>query len=261
MPLPVEFMIIGAQKAGTTALSQFLGQHPRLAMAEGKEAHIFDAGNEVLRLPPAAVNALYTPLFKAAKTGALWGEATPIYLYWPPIIPALNSYNPHLKIIVILRDPVGRAVSQYQMERARGNESLPMWLAFWLEPLRLCWARGELNKPHRCHSYVARGLYASQLAHLRAHFPDGQILVLENNELRQQHQKTLNKVYAFLNINPLEVIAEPVFEGEYSRQETCSLRWLVKPFLKWRFRKSNRELNTILQSMNVEADWPWLKGE
>lgn len=261
MTLTVQFMIIGAQKAGTTALSQFLGRHPQLAMAEGKEAHVFDAGKEVLHWPPEMLSAHYAPFFKTANTGALWGEATPIYLYWPPIIPALNRYNPHLKIIVLLRDPVERAVSHYQMELSRGNESLPMWLAFWLEPLRLAWARGRLTKAHRCYSYVARGLYASQLAHLRAYFPDGQILVIENNDLRFRHQETLSKVCAFLGVHPVEIAAEPVFEGGYSRQENWSVRWLVRPFLKWRFRKSNRELKTILQSMNVEADWPWLKCE
>lgn len=258
MSLPVEFMIIGAQKAGTTALSQFLGQHPQLAMAEGKETHIFDSGKEALHWPLETVNSHYAPFFKTANTGTLWGEATPIYLYWPPIIPALNRYNPHLKIIVILRDPVERAISQYQMELSRGNESLPMWLAFWVEPLRLCGEGRELNKAHRCHSYVARGLYASQLAHLRVYFPDEQILVLENNELRQQHQQTLNRVYRFLNVSPVEVAADLVFEGGYGRQETWLLRWLVRPFLKWRYRKPNRALKNILQSMGVKANWSWL---
>jgi hypothetical protein len=254
-------MIIGAQKAGTTALSQFLAQHPGVAIAQGKEVHLFNAPEVVESWDPERINHFYSDFFKGVDTDLVWGEATPIYLYWPPIIPALKKYNASLKIIVLLRDPVERAISHYQMERIRKKEWLPLVLALLLEPLRLMLAGQKLTHSHKCHSYVARGLYAQQLARLREHFIDDQILIIENNQLRQSHTQTLQHVYKFLSLDAYDIAPALVFEGEYAQRKNWGMNFLIMPFLRWRFRKANRKLKKLLTDMGVSCDWHWLAAE
>lgn len=257
----LDFMIIGAQKAGTTALSQFLSQHPAVSMAEGKEVHLFSKAGVAELWDAAQINNSYADFFPNPDTNTLFGEATPIYLYWPPIIPALKRYNPDLKVIVLLRDPVARAISQYQMEKVRKNEWLPLWLALLLEPLRLVLAGTELNHAHRCHSYISRGLYAQQLQRLRKDFADNKILILENNELRQQHANTLRRVCEFLAIEVCDIAPALVFEGGYTKQPRGLMDTCVERFLRWRFGASNRKLKKILTEMGVGCNWHWLTAE
>lgn len=256
--MPLDFMIIGAQKAGTSALSYFLSQHPKIAMAKEKEVHLFSNNPASLSWAPTEIDSAYQKSFSHALPGQLRAEATPIYLYWPPIVPALKKYNPELKIIVILRDPIDRAISQYQMEFSRKNEKLPIGLAFLLEPIRLWLAGKELNHAQRCHSYLARGLYAEQLTRLRQSFSDQQILIIENQELREQHQQTLNKVCEFLGLESVAISAEKIFEADKEAKIEGWPRKVMEVVLGWYFAKPNRRLKSLLNEMRVSAEWSWL---
>jgi hypothetical protein len=257
MYLPLDFMIIGVQKGGTTALSHFLGQHEQICMADGKEVHLFDGPEFDPCWTVEEVNQRYAPYFQAAIDGQLLAEATPIYVYWPEVIAALQRYNPALKLIVILRDPVERAISQYTMESGRGLEQRPLWLALLLETVRLHRDTSrELNSARRCHSYRTRGNYAEQLKNLRLYFPDQQILVIENNELIEQHNQTLARVCAFLGVRDNNLpAAERVFAGDYDKNRNRLCRWLLKCW----FRPANRRLKTLLNDMGYSPNWPWLR--
>jgi hypothetical protein len=256
----LDFMIIGAQKSGTTALSHFLSQHPRVCMAAGKEVHLFDADDFSDDWTVTDINIRYARYFEGADELSLWGEATPIYLYWAQIIPALKRYNPALKLIVILRDPAERAISHYEMEKSRANETLPLWLALLREPRRLMLEGPRLGHAHRCHSYVDRGHYAEQLANLRKHFCDEQILVLESDTLKYQHPATMEKVCDFLGIESAHSIkTERVFSGSYQKKHLSPYYAFLKRCLAWRFRHANTQLKKILLAMEISADWRWLK--
>ncbi len=252
----LDFMIIGVQKGGTTALSHFLSCHPQVAMASNKEVHLFDAPDYRPGLSQVEINQRYQHYFPRQAEGQLLGEATPIYLYWPEIIPELHRYNPRLKLIVLLRDPVQRAISQYQMERARGYERLPLLLALLLEPLRL-WvsAKRPLTSAHRRHSYADRGCYMRQLRQLRRYFPDHQLLLLDNTELAAQHQETLLRVTQFLGLTPMAVAQEEIFSGGYVPQKNILATWLLR--LKFKF--ANRGLRALLAAMGYNPSWPWLE--
>jgi len=114
------FMIIGAQKCGTTSLHDYLDQHPRFVGSRPKEVHYFD--ERILTAPDIA---WYEQCFKG-PSGAVYFESTPAYLYRPGVAERLHDYNPHLRLIVLLRDPVARAWSAYHHYRAtfeRGPEA------------------------------------------------------------------------------------------------------------------------------------------
>ena len=116
MPKPrVDFAIAGVQKAGTTALFDYLSDEPELSLSHVKETHFFDDDERDWARPDYAP---YHALFDAPD-GRLRGEATPIYLYWPKVLERICAYNPAMKLIVVLRDPVERAWSHWRMEFAR----------------------------------------------------------------------------------------------------------------------------------------------
>lgn len=252
----LDFMIVGVQKGGTTALSYFLDQHPQLAIAEDKEVHLFDGADYSPHWNREQINERYAAHFNQASTDCLWGEGTPIYCYWPEIAGELKRYNPALKLIVILRDPVERAISQYAMEKSRSHENLPLWLALLLEPYRL-WrdqsrAQGSAG---RCHSYGSRGNYSTQLENLRQYFPDQQILVLENSELINLHQQSLQRVCKFLGVSAEQLPeAATIFSGDYDRNHYSCVRWLLGCY----YRFTNRRLKSQLIAMGYSPNWPWL---
>ena len=191
----VGFLVAGAQKAGTTALFDYLAELPGLELPAVKEAHFFDDEERVdWRAPDYD---LYHALFR--DTGRLWGEATPIYLYWPNALERIRAYNPAIKLILLFRDPIERAWSHWKMEYARGKET---------EPFGWCIREGRARMAdadpypgfHRVYSYVERGYYGRQLARVMRLFPRDQLLLIGSDDLRREPTATIRKVCEFLNI-------------------------------------------------------------
>jgi hypothetical protein len=221
MPPLVDFMIVGAQKAGTTALARFLGKHPELGMSASKEVHLFDAPEYSTAWTRAEIDSRYGPQFEHCPAARRRGEATPVYLFMPEVAAQLARYNPDLRLIVLLRDPVERAISSHAMQRRRGFERWPLWLALLAEPFRLrgCRDGRAEHSALRDHAYRARGLYSRQLRNLLRHFPAEQVLVLQSGDLRDRHEWTLGRVFAFLNVDaPVAVPPETVFAGGRRRR-------------------------------------------
>ena len=201
----LDFMIVGAQKGGTTALAQFLRAHPDIAMPAIKEAHLFDGEGYSAAWSARDIDERYRPHFAAGDFdgGAkLLGEATPIYMFLPDIAEQLKRYNPGLRLIVLLRDPTQRAISHYRMERRRGGERLPLWLALLAEPLRQrrCANARAPQSAARVASYRSRGLYSRQLGNLQRWFDRRQVCVLRSEALLREHDATLRRVFAFLGV-------------------------------------------------------------
>ena len=183
-------------------------------MAASKEVHVFDRPDFAEAWTPADVDRIYEPEFR--ERGVLRGEATPVYLYLPAVMPRLARYNPALRLIVLLRDPVDRAVSHFEMGRERGIESATLLQALWRERKRLRtdpdpWDMASVT---RIASYRERGLYSRQLQHLYTWFGEHQVLVLDSRALLERHEETLNRVFAFLRVRTdVDIPAERVFEG------------------------------------------------
>ena len=240
----IGFLIGGVQKAGTTALARYLAGHPQLALPQRKEAHVFDDPGFGADWDRARIDREYARHFDAGSDDRLHGDATPIYLFHPTLVERIAAYNPAMRWIVLLRDPLERAISQYGMERARGDEHWPLWAALLCERLRL---RGHHHdwspaSPLRHWSYRARGDYGRQLRTLRAHFPDAQVLVLRSTELRVSHVQVLARICAFLGVRdfnpaPAEITA---FEGEPARVSRATAL-----LARWCLRRESREYRQL----------------
>jgi hypothetical protein len=197
-PARVRFLIVGAQKAGTSALFEYLRCVPALELPDIKEAHFFDDEQGVDWSQPDY--RPYHALF--ADDRRLWGEATPIYTYWPNSIERIHRYNPAMRIILLLRDPVERAWSQWKMEFAKRKETEPF--AWCIREGRDRVASGDPQAPgyHRVFSYVERGFYGRQLARWLDSFPREQLLLLHSEDLRSQPNMVVARICDFLGVAP-----------------------------------------------------------
>ena len=206
----LSFMIVGAQKCGTSALAHFLSQHPEIGMASPKEVHLFDSPNYSTHWRPEQIDALYRPFFSHCADAPLRGEATPIYMFLPEIAQELRRYNPELKLIVMVRDPVERAISHYYMEKSRDAERRPLWLALLCEPFRMrrCRNARAFDSAVRAWSYRRRGLYSVQLRNLYRFFGKERVLIVRSRDLLERHDAVLRRVFAFLGISE-QVRLEP----------------------------------------------------
>jgi hypothetical protein len=267
--MQVNFIIAGTQKGGTTALAKFLAQHPQICMAPAKEVHFFDYDqhyyaphNKPSNAPQTAKplarsqakpNYDYYHSFFPNYTDQLAiGEATPIYMYLPWVADRIHAYNPGMKLILILRNPIDRAYSQYQMELARGWEWLPFPVAIRLEPLRLRLAFNHeaQRSPIRTHSYVDRGFYHRQIQHLLKYFAPQNLLILRNEELQVNHTQTLRQVYEFLQVDPMITPppAEKVLVGKYEPMHPRDRNYLQK--------KYQLELDRLSQRLSIDlSQW------
>ena len=223
----IDFAIVGAQKSGTTALAHFLDQHPAIAMTRPKEAHIFDAED----YDPETVAIKYARFFEHASEDQLKGDATPIYIFWQDVLKALFEYNSGLKVIILLRDPVDRAISHYEMEKGRGHEQLPLWLALLAESNRLKYdpiPKAEQSST-RNHSYRARGYYSRQLEDVYRIFPDDQVLIIPMDSLLQQHNQTIARIFSFLGVAPdIKIPHEMIFSSGESVNSYPFSRLMLK---------------------------------
>ena len=242
-PLP-DFLIIGAQKAGTTALYAYLREHPQITGPSWKEVSFFDRHY-------ARGEAWYRGNFPNTlrARGGLVGEASPSYLFHPLAPERVAALVPEAKLVALVRDPVDRAFSHYQHEVALGREPLSFEDALEAEDERL---RGEEERmaadpayfSHAWwnYTYRARGRYAEQLERWLVPFPREQLLVLPSEELLGEPEQAHGRVLEFLGAAPHRLDAYPrVFERQYEpmRPET-RLR------LAAQFAEPNRRLYELL---------------
>jgi hypothetical protein len=190
----VQAIVIGVQKAGTTALFDYLSEDPQIAVPHVKETHFFDDEGLDWSAPDYD---LYHRRFPPADR-RLRLEATPIYIYWPNCLERIRTYNPDIRLILALRDPVERAWSHWRMEYARGAETNPFAWCIRQGRQRLFESRPWGH--HREYSYVERGYYGEQVERLLSLFPRKQLLVLKAEDLQDAPAQVLAEVRAFLGL-------------------------------------------------------------
>src|SRR5690606_10116484 len=134
---------------------------------------------------------------KSQQNNVLHGEATPIYMYWRDAPRRIYQYNPAIKIIITLRNPIERAYSHWNMERARNADTASFIDALHSESMR---CRTAWPSQHRVFSYVDRGRYTLQLERIYRYFPRKQVLVLRSDDLHAKPNLLLEQIYSFLGV-------------------------------------------------------------
>jgi len=197
----IDFIVCGAQKCGTSALDTYLREHPEICLAKTKEVHFFD--REPFFKTGNGDYSKYHEHFAPELANLIVGEVTPSYLYWHEAPKRMWDYNPDLKLIVLLRNPIERAFSHWNMERIRNNETLPFGEAIRQENER---RRQALPYQHKIFSYVDRGYYLEQLRRLWMFFPKNNILILRSNDLEKNTHDTIKLVCQFLGVNSIDLV-------------------------------------------------------
>lgn len=204
------FVIVGAQRCGTTSMYNYVTSHPHVVRALTKEVHYFDVNM-------ARGWAWYASHFvtecraeSRLRVGlpTVTGEASPYYVFHPHGVRRLREALPNTKIIVMLRDPVQRALSHYSHERMKGWESASLEEALALEESRLS---GEVESlladetyqsfGHQHYSYRARGDYLPQLQRVHEHYPPEQVFLLNSNDFYRDPDASYRSLMRFLGLD------------------------------------------------------------
>jgi hypothetical protein len=230
--LPTYF-IVGAKRAGTTSLDEYLNAHPLVlrGLVE-KGCRYYDVnygrGPEWYRhqlLPVSEVDRL------ERKRGQrpILGESSPYYAFHPEAPARIAKDVPDARLIFMLRDPVQRAWSHYRYEVARGFEELDWTEAFATEADRLADPDpATRDRNHRHFSYVARSRYAEQLDRLRASFDPEQILVIESEQLFADPAATMEVVFAHLSLDPVPMESYEKFKGQSASAVPAEAEALIR---------------------------------
>jgi hypothetical protein len=176
----VDFMIIGAQKCGTTSLAEQLARHPQICFCRTKEPGFFNQTTDWQR-QLADYHRLYTPM-----DGQLCGEASTMYTFFPEhrqTHERLHAYNPQLKLIYIMRQPVERIISNYAHEVVRRTVKAGPEAVVFQDP-----------------GYVNRSRYGLQLRPYLELFPREQLLPLIFEEYIANQVQALAQIADFLGI-------------------------------------------------------------
>jgi hypothetical protein len=242
-PLP-DFLILGAQKAGTTALYAYLRRHPGITGPSWKEVSYFDRH---YARGPSWYRGNFPNVLRAR--GALVGEASPSYLFHPLGPERVKELLPEAQLVVLVRNPIDRALSHYHHEVALGREPLSFEHALAAEEQRLDGEEERLRSDPRyfsrawwSHTYKARGRYAEQLERWLAVFPREQLLILPSEELLDEPECTHAQVLEFLEAPPHRLDSYPrVYERRYEGMEPGT-----RAELEAYFAEPNRRLYELL---------------
>ena len=208
-----DFIIVGAQKCGTSSLYRNLVRHPSIVPAFVKEVHFFDNSRNYFQKGVGWYKAHFPSLLykyyitHICKNDFITGEASPFYLFHPHALRRISELLPEVRIIIILRNPVDRAYSHYHHEVEKGRETLSFEDAIRMEEERL---RGEFDKlmadekytslNYSCYAYLLRGIYVDQLKRVYSYFNKSQVLVLKSEDFFKDSQATIEKVLQFLGL-------------------------------------------------------------
>lgn len=242
-----DFIIIGAAKGGTTSLYHYLNQHPGIQMSREKEIHYF------AKYYKRGIK-YYQSFFPLKNDSRITGEASPYYLYHPHAAARIKKDVPSAKIIVLLRDPVIRAYSHYNM--LKGVD----WVESFQEAVEVEKDRVDVhhkkmmndhtynNQHHQTFSYMCRGLYHGQLEKWLEHYSLDQLLIIKSEDFFEDPRSALSEVYEYIGIDKIypddlkprnarkyeELSKEEISKyREYFREDGEKLKNLLGPKFVW----------------------------
>ncbi len=261
-----DFIIVGAQKSGTTSLHYYLDQHPTLCGSNPKEIHFFDRwvnhGN---------TKQWYERHFRSLSLARkLYFESSPSYIYYEDVPLKLKKYHPEIKLILVLRDPVKRAFSAWNMyydiyknnqaqwilfpDGRRPGEPNSIYKNFFLKRKTFPSFReaiqieldlinsGNFEEP----AILRRGLYRNQIENYYRHFRKDQILILGFEDMIKNTEQTLNSICEFLDVEKFNYQALKI-EPKNARAYDSSLTEDDQKFLIEYYAKENESLFELIE--------------
>ncbi len=222
------FIIIGAQKSGTTTLMNQLYQHPDIFILMNDIAYFSTRYHKGQKW--------YEKQFKNYSGQKAVGEKTPNYLHIPEAAIRIHNDIPNVKLIFILRDPVKRAYSHYWLLKQYDDEKLPFEKAVWTK------------------NYIERGMYAKHLERYQKLFSREQMLILTLKELKENPVDTFKKIFEFLDVDSSFVLQNPnkkFLEGGQPRT-----RILAKSAKVCRFGFYTKKLHVKIVMFNTKKTNP-----
>jgi len=258
-----DFLLIGTQRGGTNALYHYLQTHPRIKPATTPDTHFFDKKfNKGLAWYrghfPTWLERYYAQHLR--QEAFLTGEACSSYLFYPRAPLRVAEALPHVKLIILLRNPVDRAYSQYFHAVELGHETLPFEEAIRDEEERTARERAKIMQnanyysdiyTHR--SYLSRGVYVEQLRAWMGLFPREQFLILKSEDFYADPVTAFKQVSTFLNLIEAEPQLRKRDYKQYSHNRYFSA---MEPALRKRliahFEPHNARLSDFL---GVDFGW------
>lgn len=235
------FLIIGAQKSGTTSLYEYLRQHPQVYMSPIKEPHFFTYEGAHPPSPGIVTNWFaYQALFSGAKEHHIAvGEASPSYLHAEYAPERIARYLPEVRLIAILRHPAERAFANWVHNVEQGREQLDFREALAAEEDRI--RRGA----DYAFWYKYKGFYYRHLSRYIALFPKEQIYICLFGDLHQQPWALLGDVFMFIGVNP-------DFQPRLERHNVSGLPVGIAGRIFSRLRKT-RAVRTVVKQLVPES--------
>jgi hypothetical protein len=259
-PEKPSFLIVGAQKSGSSSLHYYLNQHPKIKGSFPKEIHYF---NREINFGKST-KWYESHFYGKDKVGF---EATPSYLFNPECPRLIHEYNPNLKFIIVLRNPISRALSAYNMYRDfyrrrafrlvktqnkpgvvnpiykflfEGRSEFPsIEEVFELEIQD--YENGLFREP----AIFRRGVYAPQIENYYKYFTPEQFLIFGFEDLTKNLEESLNKIYSFIDVKPFpfeEIDSKPINRRNYKNELNSSFVKELEQF----YSVPNRELEQLL---------------
>ncbi|MCF8111446.1 MAG: sulfotransferase domain-containing protein [Desulfobacteraceae bacterium] len=244
------FLIIGAQKAGTTSLFRYMLQHPDiLKPLVNRELHYFDLHYH--RGPN-----WYRAHFPFQRKEKITGEKSPYYIFHPLVPERCHAFNSDFRLILLLRDPVKRAYSHFHHEIENGRENRSFRQAVEEEMgdvendhLRLARSEIDYSATHQYYSYFARGRYVEQLDLWTKFFARDQIYLETAERFFKESRGVCSEIFDFLGLKPFQTFTGRRHNpGKYNPLPEAEKRWLADLF-----RDSNQKLS---EAYGVDiSDW------
>lgn len=215
------FICVGAQKGGTTTLYNVLNKHDDIYMPKKKELHFFDH-KEMEPIEKLEDH------FRNSKTKQVRGEVTPYYMFHESGIKNIHSVVPNAKIIILLRDPVERAISHYWHAVSKGFETLNIIQALKQENTRL---KTGKRTYHQRNSYATRSKYMHQIKRVSQFFEKNHILILKSEDLFAGKKEEWNRIYRHIGVESKRLGVE-VSNSRTKRTNITNQEDIAREYLK-----------------------------
>lgn len=263
---PPDFLIAGTKKGGTTSLMNWLVQHPHVSRMfppaqKLKSSHYFDInyhrGERWYRSHFPSASTRQRAERRAGGGPVVVGEASPYYMFHPAVPQRVRETMPGVKVIMLLREPVSRAYSNYWDRRAAGTEDLETFeLALAAEPERMATVdqAALLGDPryysfhHDNHTYLARGRYVEHLHTWLNVFPRHQLLIIPAERMFKDPDAVFGEVERFLGI--------PAYTGltlqPYNERHRSSMNAATRQSLTAYYRPHN---TALYETLGEDLGW------